>query len=187
LDVRRHRDGDNLKKVSELRNIHLKTGDKVGDSVSLDFKSCIAFKDKFTEVRGEILEQSMAIIAELDHFLDTLNIQKPDSKPGEGFMDKWKLFRKSLLERPELKSATKEIRRNVHKAIGIRDKYAHADLGFTNNQPEIKYEKREDGEIRIVVEPIDDEILHKDLKFLESVKDALRSLNLSLRKYKKLS
>lgn len=156
----------------------------MGDSVSLDFESCISFKDKFTKVRGEILEQSIAIIAELNHFFDSLNIQNPDSKPGEGFMDKWKLFRKLLHQLPKFKSATKEIRKNVHKAIEIRDKYAHADLGFTNNQPEIKYEKREDGTIRIIVEPINDEILGKDLEFLENVKESLRSLNLSLRKYK---
>ena len=57
-----------MKKVFDLRNIHLKTGGREGDSVRLDFKSCTIFKDKFTKVRGEILEQSMAIIAELDHF-----------------------------------------------------------------------------------------------------------------------
>jgi len=126
----------------------LKTGDKVGDNVSLDFKSCTIFKDKFTKVRGEILEQSMAIIAELNHFFNTLNIQEPASKAGEGFMEKWKLFRESLHELPEFKSSTKELRRNVYKAIEIRNKYAHADLGFTNNRPEIKYEKKKRTTLR---------------------------------------
>ena len=164
-----------------MRNIRLKTGDKVGDSVSLDVKSCTIFKDKFTKVRGEILEQSMAIIAELDHFFNTQNIQVPASKPGEDFMDKWKLFRKSLHALPKFKSSTKNLRKDVHDVINLRDKYAHADLGFTNNQPEIKYKK----EGKIVTEPIDDEILDKDLEFFEKVKWDLRSLNTSIQKYKK--
>ena len=58
-----------MKEFFELRNIQLKTEGKAGNSISLDFKSCTIFKDKFTKVRGEILEQSMAIIAELDLFL----------------------------------------------------------------------------------------------------------------------
>ena len=159
----------------------MKTGDRAGDSISLDFKSCAIFKDKFTKVRGEILEQSMAIIAELDHFFDTLDIQKPDSEPGQGFMDKWTLFKQTLHGLPEFKSSTKGLRGDLHKAIGIRDKYAHADLGFTNNQPEIKYKK----EGKIITEPIDDEILDKDLEFFEKVKWVLRSLNISIREYKK--
>ena len=165
----------------------MKTGDRAGDNVSLDFKSCTIFKDKFTKVRGEILEQSMAIIAELNHFFNTLTIPEPASKPGEDFMDKWKLFRKSLHELPGFKSSTKELRKNVHEAIEIRDKYAHADLGFTNNRPEIKYEKKEKDNIKIITEPIDDEILDKDLKFFEKVKWDLRSLNISIQKYKNLS
>ncbi|MCJ2564142.1 MAG: hypothetical protein LN417_08665 [Candidatus Thermoplasmatota archaeon] len=173
-----------MKKVIELRNITLRTKAKKGDSVSLDFEACASFKDEFTEVRGEILEQSMAIIAELNHFFETLDIQEPDSEPGQGFMDKWKLFRQTLHKLPEFESATKETRKKVHESIGIRDKYAHADLGFTNNQPEIKYEKREAGRARIVVEPINEKTRHRDLHFLEDAKDDLRSLNLSLRKHK---
>ena len=164
----------------ELRNIRLRTGDRVGDTVSLDFKTCAIFKDKFTKLRGEILEQSMAIIAELDHFFDTLNIRVPASKPGEDFMDKWELFRETLHnELPKFKSSTKKLRRDVHEAIEKRNKYAHADLGFTNNQPEIKYRK----EGKIVTEPINDEILDKDLEFFEEVKGDLRSLNISIQKY----
>ena len=164
-----------------MRNIHLRTGDRVGDIASLDFKSCAIFKDKFTKVRGEILEQSMAIIAELDHFFDTLNIQVPASKPGEDFMDKWKLFQESLHMLPKFKSSTKKLRKDVHEVIDQRNKYVHADLGFTNNQPEIKYKK----EGKIVTEPIDDEILDKDLEFFEKVKGDLRSLNISIQEYKK--
>ncbi len=133
------------------------------------------------------MEQSMAIIAELDHFFDTLNIQKPNSKPGEDFMDKWKLFRQTLRGLPEFKSSTRELRRDVHKAIGLRDKYAHADLGFTNNKPEIKYEKREGNNIEIIVEPVNDEILENDAKFFEKVKRDLRLLNLSIERYKRES
>ena len=159
----------------------MKTGGRKGDSVSLDFKSCIIFKDKFTKVRGEILEQSMAIIAELDHFFNNLNIQAPASKPGEDFMDKWKLFREVLHRLPKFKLSTKKLRRDVHEVIEKRDKYAHADLGFTNNQPEIKYKK----EGKIVIEPIDNETLNKDLEFFEKVKGDLRSLNLPIQGYKK--
>ena len=100
-------------------------------------------------------------------------------------MDKWKLFQESLHKLPEFKLATKQLRKEVHKAIEIRDKYAHADLGFTNNQPEIKYEKREGNRIEIVVEPVNSEILDRDLKFFEKVKKDLRSLNLSIRGYKR--
>ena len=64
----------------------MRTGNRVGDIASLDFNSCAIFKDKFTKVRGEILEQSMAIIAELDHFFNALNIQLPTSKFSEDFM-----------------------------------------------------------------------------------------------------
>lgn len=163
-----------MKKI-ELRNIHLRTGDRAGDIASLDFKGCAIFKDKFTKVRGEILEQSMAIIAELDHFFDTLNIQVHASKPGEDFMDKWELFRESLHKLPEFKPSTKNLRRDVHTVINKRNKYVHADLGFTNNQPEIKYKK----EGKIVTEPIDAEILDKDMEFFEKVKGDLRSLNIS--------
>ena len=152
----------------------MKTGGREGDSVSLDFKSCTIFKDKFTKVRGEILEQSMAIIAELDHFFNTLNIQVPASKPGEGFMDKWKLFSKSLHALPNFKSSTKNLGKDVHDVINLRDKYVHADLGFTNNQPEIKYKK----EGKFITEPIDDEMLDKDLGFFEKVKRDLRSLKM---------
>ncbi len=171
-----------MKKI-ELRNIHLKTGERAGDIASLDFKSCAIFKDKFTKVRGEILEQSMAIIAELDHFFDTLNKQVPASKPGEEFMDKWKLFREALHRLPKFKSSTKKLRKDVHEVIDQRNKYAHADLGFTNNRPEIKYKK----EGAIITELIDDEILDKDLEFFETVKGDLRSLNISIREYKKES
>ena len=170
-----------MKESFELRNIHLRTGGRVGDNASLDFKSCAIFKDKFTEARGEILEQSMAIIAELDYFFNTLNIQIPASKPGEDFMDKWKRFREFLHNLPTFKSCTKNLRRDVHTVINKRDKYAHADLGFTNNKPEIKYKK----EGKIVTEPIDDEILAKDLKLFEKVKWDLRSLNISIQAYKK--
>ena len=123
----------------------------------------------------------MAIIAELDHFFNSLNIQLPASKPGEEFFDKWELFRDSLHGLPEFKSSTKKLRSDVHEAINKRNKYVHADLGFTNNQPEIKYIK--EGEI--ITEPIDDEILAKDLEFFEKVKGDLRSLNLPIQGYKK--
>ena len=96
-------------------------------------------------------------------------------------MDKWKLFRESLHALPEFKSSTKNLRKDVHDVINLRDKYAHADLGFTNNQPEIKYKK----EGKIITESIDDEILDKDLEFFEKVKRDLRSLNISIREYKK--
>lgn len=168
-----------MEKHFELRNIRLTTGDKMGDRANLDFKSCAVFKDNFTKARGEILEQSMAIIAELDHFFNTLNIQAPASKPGEGFMDKWKLFREVLHRLPKFKLSTRELRRDVHKIIEKRDKYAHADLGFTNNQPEIKY-KIED---KIVIEPIDNGTFNKDLEFFEKVKGDLRSLNLHIQGY----
>ena len=166
----------NLKESFELRNIHLKT---VGKNLVVNGKALAIFKDRFTKVRGEILEQSMAIIAELDHFFNTLNIQVPSSKSGEDFMDKWELFRRSLHGLPEFKSSTKKLRRDVHEVIEKRNKYVHADLGFTNNQPEIKYKK--EGEI--VTEPIDDEILAKDSRFFEKVKWDLRSLNISIQKY----
>ncbi len=159
----------------------MKTGGRVGGSINLDFKSCAIFKDKFTKVRGEILEQSVAIIAELDHFFNTLNVQASASQPGEDFMDKWTLFRKTLHGLPEFKSSTKKLRRDVHKAIGKRNEYTHADLGFTNNQPEITYKK----ESKFVTAPIDDEILDRDLELFEKVKDDLRSLNISIQKHKK--
>lgn len=163
----------------------MKTSGKAGDIISVDFNSCAIFKDRFTKVRGKILDQSMAVSSELDLFFDTLDVQKPDSKPGEGCMDKWKLFRKTLHKLPEFKAATKKLRKDVHEAIGLRDKYAHADLGFTNNQPEIEYEKRENNNIETVVEPINDEVLDKDLEFFEKVKVDLRRLNLTIIKYKK--
>ena len=167
-----------MKESFELRNIKLKT---VGKNILVKGESLAIFKNKFNKVRGEILEKSMAIIAELDQFFDTLNIQVPASKPGEDFMDKWKLFRKSLHELPEFKFSTKKLRKDVHDIINLRDKYVHADLGFTNNQPEIEYKKGG----KIVTEPINDEILAKDLEFFEKVKWDLRSLNISIRKYKK--
>ena len=155
----------------------MKTGNRLGDIASLDIKQCAIFKAKYNKLRGEILEQSMAIIAELDHFFDTLNIQVLASKLGEDFMDKWKLFRESLHKLPKFKSTTKNLRRDVHTAVNKRDKYVHADLGFTNNKPEIKYKKWD----KIVTEPIDDEILEKDTEFFEKVKKDLRSLNISIK------
>ncbi len=95
-------------------------------------------------------------------------------------MNKWKLFRKSLHKIPKFKSSTKELRREVHEVIEKRDKYAHADLGFTNNIPEIKYKK----EGKLVTDQINEKILAKDLKFFEKVKEDLRSLNISIQKYK---
>lgn len=168
-----------MKKGFELRNIRLEAAKK-GESSTLDVRFALNFKNKFTKLRGEILEQSMAIISELNHFFDILDVEKPVSKHGEGYMDMWKLFRStihsSLLE---YKSSTKDLRKNLHKAINIRDKYAHGDLGFINNQPNIKYKKGKTSEP--VVESIDDEILERDLNLLENVKEDLRSLNLSLR------
>ncbi len=168
-----------MKKV-ELRNIHLKTGDKAGDTINLDFKSCAIFKDKFTYTRGEILEQSLAIISELDHFFNTLDIQEPASKPGTDFMDKWKLWRAYLNRIPSFKLKTKQLRRDVHEVVNKRDKYAHADLGFTNNRPEITYKK----DHNIITEPIDDKVLNKDLNFFEKVKSDLRVLNMSIQQFK---
>jgi hypothetical protein len=168
-----------MRKTIELRNLKFKTKKK-GDVVKLDFKKVAEFKEKFTKVRGEIIEHSMAIISELNHFFRIMDIENPKSEYGEDYMDIWKLFRETIHELlPEYKDSTKKLRRDLHEAIETRDKYAHGDLGFTNNNPHITIKKGKSGET--ITEPIDDKILQRDINLVENVKNELRNLNLLLR------
>ncbi|MFC2028210.1 hypothetical protein ACFLU3_05940, partial [Chloroflexota bacterium] len=106
----------------------------------------------------------------------------PESKLSEGFMDIVKALSDALRKDSKLNASTKSLRSDWHKAVQIRNKYAHADLGFTNEVPEIKYKKRKDGQEETVIEPITEDNLNNDLEFLTNVKDDMRSVYFEIKR-----
>ena len=165
------------KKIVELRNITLTTDPKKGSSVFVDFEFCSKFKYHFTLVRGEILEQSMAIYNEIKKCLELLGIIPSVDNNGEEFMNLRDKLSSALKMNSQFKLSTKILRSNLYTVIIKRNIYAHADLGFHNNVPEIKYEDHQCGQTTEVIKPISEKDLKNDLEFFEKVKNDIRLLH----------
>ncbi len=157
----------------ELRNIKLQT---TKGTILVDGNICLKFKETFTRTRGEIIEQSMAILNEIKRCLELFSVSTSTNEPGEDFMTLRDRLSDELKKRPEFKSSTKKLRSNLYWAIKMRDIYAHADLGFNNDVPFIKYEERENNQIEEISKTISEEALKKDLSFIKKVKEDMRSL-----------
>jgi len=139
-------------KPSAYRTITI--GTKIDGEERKDFNlsKCIRFQDFFITKRGEIINVSNDIeemlLFAIQIFLSTSEeeikeYQQSLEKPTEfTFMDKWKRFRELFNKKDEIKSLKNEypwLKKAVHEAINIRDKYTHGKLFFQEEDPMLEY------------------------------------------------
>ncbi len=170
------------RKTIRVRNVTLKTGKTEGSKV-INAELLSEFRTLFNNMRGEILDESIAIQTEMERCLKLLGELPPASEPGQGFMNTRDKLSDSLKGNQKLKSSTKQLRHEAHHVITIRNKYAHGKLRFNNDVPVIVYKKRgQDGKERTATEPISEDYLKGDLRFITKVLDDMRSLYTMIKK-----
>ena len=139
-------------KSSAYRTISIRT--KLGPEEKKDFNlsKCIRFQDFFITKRGEIInlsndiEETLLLIIQI--FLssteeETKKLQQLMEKPTDfTFMNKWKCFREQFNKKDEIKSLKNKyqwLKKAVHEAINMRDKYTHGKLFFQEENPMLEY------------------------------------------------
>lgn len=139
-------------KASADRIISIRTKFDGEERKDFNLSKCIRFQDFFVTKRGEIINVSNDIEEKLlfaiQIFLSTSEeeikeYQQLLEKPTEfTFMDKWKHFRELFNKKDEIKSLKNEyqwLKKVVHEAINMRDKYTHGKLFFQEEDPMLEY------------------------------------------------
>ena len=139
-------------KPSADRTITIRTKSDGEEIKDFNLSKCIRFQDFFITKRGEIINVSNDIEEKLlfaiQIFLSTSEeeikeYQQLLEKPKEfTFMDKWKRFRELFNKMDEIKSKKNEyqwLKKAIHEAINMRDKYTHGKLFFQEEDSMLEY------------------------------------------------